>query len=120
MTKSLTLAAALSLSAFAFSAAPALAQEGNGNPFPLRTPGVTTIVTAQSVPDVGSAAYPDVRGRPGSALFAFSEPVVGSSNEAPVQTANSLPDNFTAGTELYASVPNRNRFAVPSALASRN
>lgn len=115
MTKSFILAAALTLAAL-----PVLAQEGNGNPFPLRTPGVTTIVTAQSVPDVGSAAYPDVRGRPGSALFASSEPVVGSSNEAPVQTANSQPDNFTVGTELYASVPNRNRLAIPSALASRN
>ena len=115
MTKSFILAAALT-----FAALPAMAQEGNGDPFALRTPGVTTIVTAQFVPDVGSASYPDVRGRPGSAVFASTDPVVGLSNESPVQTANSQPVGFTAGTELYASVPNRSRFAIPSALASRN
>ena len=115
MTKSFFLAAALTLAAL-----PVMAQEGNGNPFPLRTPGVSTIVTAQSVPDVGSSAYPDVRGRPGSALFASAGPVVGLSNEAPVQTANSQPVGFTDGTELYASVPNRARFAAPGALVSRN
>ena len=111
MTKSFLVAASLTLSALALGAGPALAQEGNGNPFPLRTPGVTTIVTAQSVPEVGSASYPDVRGRPGSALFASAEPVVGLSNEAPVQTANSQPVGFTDGTAAYASVPGRVRFA---------
>ena len=117
MTKSFFVAAALTL-----LAVPAFAQEGNGNPFPNRTPGVSTAVQAAQYAGSGSGqeAYPDVRGRPGASLFVSSEPAVGLANEAPVQTANSQPAGFTNGTAAFASIPARTPFAGFNQLASRN
>lgn len=114
MTKSFIVAAALTL-----LAVPAFAQEGNGNPFPLRTPGVSTLVSGAQPADLGSAAYPDVRGRAGSALQGSVSPVVGLANEAPVQSANSQPVGFTDGTGFYASVPARSRVATQDVFAFR-
>lgn len=83
-------------------AMPVLAAEGNGEPFPLRTPGVTTNVSRQQRADVGSAAYPNVIGRPGSALTQVAGDIVpDTGNEAVVQTANSLPRGFTQGLPVY-------------------
>ncbi len=95
--KTMFFAAALTLAAL-----PAFAQEGSGDPFVLGTPGTTSYVTTQTA-DVGSSAYPNVIGRPGSNLSMLAGdilPVTGS--EGPVQTANSLPVGFTNGTVTYA------------------
>ena len=117
MTKSFFVAAALTL-----LAVPAFAQEGNGNPFPNRTYGVSTAVQPVQYAGLGTGqeAYPDVRGRPGTSLFVSLEPVVGLANEAPVQTANSQPVGFTDGTAAYASIPARTLFANSNQFASRN
>lgn len=85
-------------------AAPSFAQEGNGEPFPYRTPGTTAYV-GQQVADVGSAAYPDVTGRPGTQLTVASAdlaPQTGS--EAVVQTASSLPVGAEQGAVAYAQL----------------
>lgn len=111
MFKTLMIAALAS----AALALPVMAQEGNGEPFPYRSSGLnTTVSVAQARFDVGSNAYPDVTGRPGSALNLFAGglvPEVGS--EASVQTANSLPDGAIVGLPVYV----RLRPAVPSAYA---
>ena len=116
MTKSFFVAAALAL-----LAVPAFAQEGNGNPFPNRSYGVSTAVRPAQYAGLGTGqeAYPDVTGRPGSNLFVSLEPVAGLANEAPVQTANSEPVGFTDGTAAYASVPARTLFASLRNFAAR-
>lgn len=98
---------------------PVLAQEGNGEPFPLRTRGTTEYVVSQA-PDVGSAQYPNVVGRAGSSLNVFAGGIVpDTGTEQPVQTANSLPQGFTQGLPVYArlqpAVP-----SLPTLLANRD
>ena len=94
------LLAALAATALAL---PAFAAEGNGEPFPNYSAyGSTTVVTRQRA-DVGSNAYPDVAGRPGSALSVIAGGVVpDTGTEQPIQTANSLPRGFEAGMPAYA------------------
>ncbi len=93
------LLAAIAVTALAL---PAFAGEGNGEPFPNYTNGVTTTVTSQRA-DVGSAAYPNVVGRPGSALVQFAGDIVpDTGSEQPIQTANSLPRGFERGLPVYA------------------
>lgn len=107
----------LALAASTALAMPVFAAEGNGEPFPLRTPGVTTSVSQQQRADVGSSAYPNVVGRPGSALTQLAGDIVpDTGNEAPVQTANSLPRGFTQGLPVYA----RLEPAKPTQFASVN
>ena len=94
----------LALAAVTLAAAPSFAGEGNSEPFPYRTPGTTTYV-AQQVADVGSAAYPDVTGRPGTNLMvATADLVPQSGSEAPVQTANSLPVGAAQGAVAYVQL----------------
>jgi hypothetical protein len=89
----------------AFAAMPAMAGEGNGEPFPAYNGGLTTIVTSQRA-DVGSAAYPDIRGRPGTFIELSAGAIVPETgSEQPIQTANSLPPGFTAGLPVYAQLP---------------
>ena len=129
--KTMILAAAiLSLGAATF--APAYAEgEGNGEPFPV------SIALGQNAPstytygyghrDVGSAQYPDVTGNPGSNLSALANNDVlpAQSNEAIVQTANSLPRGFEDGTVAYAQAKSINAWMVahnkasPSSFATR-
>ncbi len=98
----------LLLAAVAFTALalPAFAAEGNGEPFPNNVGGFTTVMTSSQRADVGSQAYPDVAGRPGSALdvanVAIANIVPDTGNEQPVQTANSLPRGFEQGMPAYA------------------
>ena len=108
----------LALVASTTLALPAFAQEGNGDPFPLRTRGTTTFAVAQA-PDVGSAAFPNLEGRPGSALNLFAGgQVPDAGSEQSVQTANSLPQGFTQGLPVYARLqPSEN--AQATLLASR-
>ena len=77
--------------ALALAALPVLAQEGNGEPFPLRTPGFTSYVAPRVLAD-------------GSTVMQFSQ--------APVQTADALP--FNGAPVPYAAVQERARL-----LASR-
>lgn len=94
----------LALAAVTLAAAPSFAQEGNGEPFAYRTPGVTTSL-AQQAADVGSVAYPDMTGRPGTQLkVAASNLVPQTGSEAPVQTANSLPVGAAQGTTAYVEL----------------
>jgi len=85
-------------------ALPAFAAEGNGEPFPNYAYVMTTTAPSLSQrADVGSNAYPDVAGRPGSALNVFAGGVVpDTGNEQPIQTANSLPRGFEEGMPAYA------------------
>ena len=99
---------------FSLAALPAFAGEGNGDPFPLRTPGVTTSTQLQTA-DVGSAQYPDVAGRPGSMFTELASNMMADvGNEVPVQTANSLPSGFERQMLAYA----RPSPAVPVSTAS--
>ncbi len=94
----------LALAALTIAAAPSFAGEANGEPFPNRTPGTATYVGQQAA-DVGSAAYPDVTGRPGTQLMLASADLVPqTSSEAPVQTANSLPVGAAQGTTAYVQL----------------
>lgn len=93
----------LALVAATALAMPVFAAEGNGEPFPLRTPGVTTVTSPQQRADVGSSAYPNVVGRPGSALTQLAGNLVPDTGSAQsVQTANSLPQGFVQGLPVYA------------------
>ncbi len=84
---------------------PAMAGEGNSEPFPNSAGTITThtALTAPQLADTGSAAYPNPRGRPGSDLPRLAGDVLpGNGSEGAVQTANSLPGHFEAGTVAYA------------------
>ena len=101
-------------------AAAAHAGEGNGEPFSLREPGLTTLVTARTyAADTGSDAYPDLSGRPSWVETAggFDVPVTGS--EGVVQTANSLPRGFEEGTVAYAQAQFVRRYLVQDARAAQ-
>ncbi len=94
----------LALAALTIAAAPSFAGEANGEPFPNRTPGTATYVGQQAA-DVGSAAYPDVTGRPGTQLMvAAADLAPQTGSEAPVQTANSLPVGAAQGTTAYVQL----------------
>ena len=118
--KTTLLAAAAVLSLGMASLAPAFAEgEGNGEPFP--GPSVTLAQNAGPAysygyghRDVGSAQYPDVAGNPGTHLTALGHaPVLpAQSNEAPIQTANSLPRGFEDGTVAYAQAQSMNAWVV--------
>lgn len=96
---------------------PAVAGEGNGEPFPFRSRGVTTTVSQAQLADVGSNAYPNVAGRPGTVLNLFAGGVVPETgSEQPIQTANSLPRGFEAGMPAFAQL----RPAVPTLLAGNS
>jgi hypothetical protein len=84
-------------------ALPAFAGEGNGEPFANYDNGTTATVALRRA-DVGSNAYPNVAGRPGSVLNLYAAGVVpGTGSEQPAQTANSLPRGFERGLPVYAS-----------------
>jgi len=93
------LLAAIAVTALAL---PAFAGEGNGEPFPHSNNGTTTSVGSARA-DTSSNAYPNVVGRPGSAVNMYAANVVpetGSQQSA--QTANSLPRGFEQGMPVYA------------------
>ena len=97
-----TLLAAVAL--FGLSLAPALAGEGNGDPFPGNFGTLTITQTLPQVADTGSAAYPDVTGRPGSDLPSLQAEVLppNGNGQGAIQTANSLPRGAEEGTVAYA------------------
>lgn len=107
------LLAAIAVTALAM---PAFAGEGVGEPFPNHDNGTTVTVTSQRA-DRGSNAYPNVVGRPGSAVNLYAANVVpetGSQQSA--ETANSLPRGFVQGLPVYAQhVPAR-----PAAVAGNS
>jgi hypothetical protein len=107
------LLAAIAVTALAL---PAFAGEGNGEPFPNHSNGTTIAVTSQRA-DRGSNAYPDVVGRPGSAVNLYAANVVpetGSQQSA--ETANSLPRGFVQDLPVYAQrIP-----AGPAAVAGNS
>lgn len=89
--------------AVAALALPALAAEGNGEPVPNSLSGATTTMTLSQRADVGSEAFPDVVGRPGSSISVASVGIVPETgSEQPIQTANSLPRGFEQGIPAYA------------------
>lgn len=110
----------LALAAVTLAAAPSFAGEGNGEPFAYRTPGATTYVGQQAT-DVGSAAYPDVTGRPGTNLMvATADLVPQGGSEAPVQTVNSLPVGAAQGAVAYVQLtPALSGFAVTLTSSAR-
>ena len=88
----ITIMTALTVATLAF-APMAQAQEGNGDPFPLRTPGFTSYVAPRVLAD-------------GSTVMQFSQ--------VPVQTADALPFDGAGAPAPYAAVQERARL-----LASR-
>lgn len=109
----------LAFAALTIAAAPSFAGEGNGEPFPFRTPGWTT-QTGQQVADVGSEAYPDAAGRPGTQpMVATAHQVLQTGSEASVQTANSLPVGAAQGApafvQLNPAAPGRSAILAYSA-----
>jgi len=103
-------------------ALPAFAGEGNGEPFPNYGDTMTTTAVVSQRADVGSNAYPDVVGRPGSALNVFAGGVVPETgSEQPIQTANSLPRGFTQGMPAYAHLtPAYPTFVATNSARPRN
>lgn len=95
-------AAAAALSLLAATAAHA-ESEGNGEPFPFRAPGMTAVTSPTYAADTGSAAYPDLTGRPSQVVTAGGPDVLpANGSEGAVQTANSLPRSAMEGTVAYA------------------
>lgn len=111
--------------AFSFAAATAQAASGgaagvgNGDPFPFRAPGITTVVVNPPASvDTGSIAYPDLTGRPSQVVAAGGPdgvPMTGS--QAGVETANSLPRGFREGTVAYAQEQSVRRYFAAQAAA---
>lgn len=102
MKKIFLAAAALMLAAPAFAGEP-LANQASG----------IILAAQQPAPDVGSQAYPDVAGRPGSNLTGLGGgllPVTGS--EGSVETANSLPRYAAEGTVTYTQAQSVQRYLV--------
>ncbi len=113
------LVATVAAAALVLAGVPALAQEGNGNPFPNAAPG-TTVTAGTQLASVGSEAYPDVAGRPGSDLTVVADGLLpGVGSEAPVQTAGSLPTGFEVGTPSYAYAQSVNRHFATQAERNR-
>ena len=97
--KCIVLAAA---AAFSLTAAAAHAEsEGAGEPFAYHARG-TTVSNPQSYTDRGSDAYLNLRNRSAVPVMAGGGLVAATGSEAGIQTANSLPRGFTAGTTAYA------------------
>ena len=122
MTKFTLLAAAAVFSFGAAAITPAFAGEGPGAPVPAQSFSSTRL-PHQVARDVGQNQYPDVVGRPGANLSAALGndqvlPAVG--NEQPVQTANSLPRGFEAGTVTYAQAQSVDRWMVAHNQAAPN
>lgn len=114
------LLAAVAVTALAL---PAFAAEGNGEPFPNYADAMTiTTVAPLQRADVGSAAYPNVVGRPGSALNVLAGGVVpDTGSEQPVQTVNSLPRGFEQGMPAYAHLaPARPTSVAVNGVGSRS
>jgi len=84
-------------------ALPAFAGEGTGEPFPNYNNGTTVTVTSQRA-DRGSNAYPNVAGRPGSAVnvYAVANLVPETGSQQSIETANSLPRGFVQSLPVYA------------------
>ena len=94
------------LTALTLAASPAFAGEGNGNPFPLRTPAIASATLAEARPDTGAEDTPNLS-------LAFAAPAdqtvfASSASEAPVQTANSLPAGALDAGTAYAWFAPRN------------
>ena len=107
--KAITIAAAAALSLLAIRAVHA--GEGNGEPFALRAPGVAATATPAFAADTGSAAYPDLAGRPSWAVATDSlDALPATGSEGTVQTANSLPRGAMDGTAAYAQAQSARRF----------
>ncbi len=108
------LLAAIAVTALAL---PAFAGEGNGEPFPNYNNGTTVVVTSQRA-DRGSNAYPNVVGRPGSAvnLYAAANLVPETGSQQSVETVNSLPRGFERGLPVYVQRPT----ARPAAMAGNS
>ena len=95
-------AAIAALSLLATTSAHAEA-EGNGEPFPFRVPGTTVASPRSYAADTGSAAYPEVAGRPSwVALAGGPDGMPASGSEGTVQTANSLPPGALGSPAAYA------------------
>ncbi len=109
---------AATIVALGLSLAPAMAGEGNGEPFPNYSGSYTT-TAAPRYADTGSAAYPNIAGRPGSNLPSLAGDVLPTNgSESVVQTANSLPSHFEEGTVAYAQATQIHNWMV--AHATRN
>jgi hypothetical protein len=105
MKKIFLAAAVLMLAVPAFAAEPLASQ----------APGVT-LTAQQPTPDVGSQAYPNVAGRPGSDLTGLAGgllPVTGS--EGSVETVNSLPPHAAEGTVAYTEAQSVQRYLASKA-----
>ena len=84
-------------------ALPAFAAEGNGEPFSIQAPGVTSVISAEAA-DTGSETAPVLAGRPGSALGTYAGVAMpDTGNETPVQTANSMPAGAAASFRAFAN-----------------
>ena len=106
MSTKFVLAAALVLS---LTSGQAFAEgEGNGDPFFFYAHGQITDGRAV-VADTGQARYPDLTGNSAQpSSLAQLEPAFG--NEAPVQTARSLPRGSGNGTVAYAQAQSVKRY----------
>ena len=97
-------------------AAPAFAGEGQGDPFAYSTTAGTRLIRQAQAPDVGSAQYPNIVGRPGSNLPRLAGAILPTDgNEGVVQTANSLPRGAEEGTVTYAQAQSVNRWMMAHA-----
>ena len=116
----MTILAAIAV--LSFGLAPAMAGEGNGEPFFNNAGSITTRtgLTAPQVADTGSAAYPNLAGRPGSDLPRLAGNVLPSNgSESAVQTANSLPARFEEGTVAYAQANRIHNWMLAHALRTK-
>ena len=96
--------------------AAAHAGEGNGEPFPSSVPGLTTVSPRAYAADTGSAAFPDLAGRPSWMVAAGGVDVLPSNgSEGAVQTANSLPRGALDGTVAYAQAESVRRHLAQQA-----
>lgn len=96
--------------ALALSITPAFAGEGTGEPFRNNATVFTSPAQAR-VADTGASAYPNVAGRPGANLpLLANDTLPENGSESPIQTANSLPTNFEAGTVAYAQANSIHRW----------
>jgi len=111
----------LAIAALGALALPAFAAEGNGEPFPnyASVPTIQTVVSQRA--DVGSQAYPDVAGRPGSSLAVAAVGLVpDTGNEQPIQTVNSLPRGFEQDMPAYAHLAPKQATRVAGNNAHQN
>lgn len=94
----------------------AIAGEGKGEPFPFRAAGLTVSASPALHADTGSAAYPDVTGRPAQLQAAINPDLIPpNGSEGSVQTANSLPAGSSEGTVAYAQAQSVMRYLAQQA-----